>query len=104
VLEDAIQSYLANMDRSTRNRRIAFEEVHRWFRPDEPRGSFAFQTICDLLGIDSDPLIKGLESIRGRDLPMRTIAWFCAAGNFDAWPPERWNAKQAADLARTANM
>jgi hypothetical protein len=58
VLEDEIESYLADEACATLKQRAAFE-VYGWFResPDECRGLFAFPTICDLLGIDSGMLL-----------------------------------------------
>ena len=66
VLEDAIRTYAANVDCSTQSQRAAFEEVRGWFQSGKgrPQGLFAFQTICDLLGIDSGQMLKGLDSIR----------------------------------------
>jgi hypothetical protein len=64
VLEDAIKSYLANRGCSNPAQRKSFEEVRSWFEPaNEPRGLFAFETVCDLLGIDSGRLLKGLKSL-----------------------------------------
>ena len=63
VLEDAIRTYLVNARRSTPKQRRAFEEVRRWLRGRRAHGLFAFETICDLLGIDSEWLLQGLESI-----------------------------------------
>src|SRR5579885_260085 len=72
VLEDAVRLYLANVKRSTRNQRVAFEEVRRWFTaPIADRGLFAFRTICDVLEIDAGALLRGLKSMRLRTLPSR---------------------------------
>ncbi len=72
VLEDALRLYLANMKRATRNQRIAFEEVRRWFAaPATDRGLFAFRTICEVLEIDASALLRGLKSIPSSALPSR---------------------------------
>jgi len=73
VLENGIRSYLANMDCSTSARCSAFEEACSWFHPAEhqPQDLFAFQSLCDLLGIDATMLLKGLESIQLNDLAIR---------------------------------
>jgi hypothetical protein len=74
VLQDAIRRYLANIECLTPNQRSEFEEVRRWFRPGkghQPRRLFAFETVCDLLGINSDLLLRGLDSICVSDLPKR---------------------------------
>jgi hypothetical protein len=69
VLEDAIRSYLVNRGCSNPTQCRKFEEVRSWFEPaNEPRGLFAFETICDLLGVDSGRLLKGLKSLDASDL------------------------------------
>ncbi len=73
VLEDAIRVYLTSMKCATRNQRIAFEEVRRWFTaaPGTEKGLFGFQTVCELLGIEASSLVAGLKSLRAADLPVR---------------------------------
>lgn len=69
VLEDAIRSYLANRGCSNPIQRKSFEEVRSWFEPtDGTRSLFAFETVCDLLGVDSGRLLKGLKSLDASDL------------------------------------
>jgi hypothetical protein len=72
VLESAIESYLANETCATPKQHAAFDEIYGWFRtsPDKGRGLFAFATICDLLGIDSGVLLKGIESLCVHDVPV----------------------------------
>jgi len=75
VLEQAIRTYLRNLECTTPKQCSEFEEVRRWFRPAReearPQGLFAFETICELLEIDSERLFKELESIRTRALAKR---------------------------------
>lgn len=73
VLEDAIRSWLANRKCATRQQRIAFHNVRRWFEAPEgsQSGLFGFQTICDLLEIDSARLIAGLHTMQAGALPIR---------------------------------
>jgi hypothetical protein len=68
VLEDAIDTYLANMDCATAKQRNEFDEICGWFYTpkDQPAGLFSFESICDLLEIDAPSLLKGIESIRER--------------------------------------
>jgi hypothetical protein len=104
VLNDAIWSYLANMDCSTRNRRLAFEEVRGWLRPHgKARGLFAFQTICDLLGIDSGRLLHALESIPLGDLPTRRHRIVHNARPRRLSPQRRRVASGLRDAARHCN-
>jgi hypothetical protein len=71
VLEDAIRTYLANIARSSRKECDAFHEVSECFLPSVHRGQslFAFQTICDLLEINSEEIRAALHSPRRQDLP-----------------------------------
>lgn len=70
VLEDAVRSYLSNMNRTSTEQRLQFAEVQRWFyAPGGSHGLFAFETICELLGIDANIFRKRLGSIGIRNLP-----------------------------------
>jgi hypothetical protein len=73
VLEDAIRTYLTSRKRSTREQKQAFDEVRRWFQRSQPeaRGLFDFQTICEILGIDSACLLQTLESAAQREFTPR---------------------------------
>jgi hypothetical protein len=73
LLEDAIRIYVANRSRSNAAQRRKFEEVRDWFEPAHAaaRVLFDFQNVCDLLGIDSARLLKGLKSLDGRSLSLR---------------------------------
>ena len=54
VLQEAVRTYLTNMNGQSRERRIRFVEVRSWFySPTDRQGLFAFESICDLLEIDS---------------------------------------------------
>ncbi len=76
VLEEAARSYLTNMNCRNREQRIRFAEVRRWFYPrDEQQGLFAFESICDLLGIEANIFRRRLGSISLRDLPSRRVRW-----------------------------
>ncbi|HVB79364.1 MAG TPA: hypothetical protein VNE82_05355 [Candidatus Binataceae bacterium] len=72
VLEDAVRSYLSNVNGSSREQRVQLAEVWRWFyASDGPQGLFAFESICDLLEIDAGIFRKRLGAIGLRDLPSR---------------------------------
>ena len=64
VLEDAIQCYLNNMNAKSRQRRILFYEARYWMQSKNGKGLFAYQTLCEALGIDSDRLSRILEQHR----------------------------------------
>lgn len=72
VLEDAVRSYLSNMNRTGTEQRRQFAEVERWFYArDGSQALFAFESICDLLGIDANIFRKRLGSTGIRNLPAR---------------------------------
>jgi hypothetical protein len=102
VLEDAIRIYIANMNSSTHSRRIAFEEVRMWFKPVQTQAQalFAFETICDLLGINSGLLLERLESVRISNLPSRRHRVARSAGLRRLKTPQRNTSMQAAGAAR----
>ncbi|HTT77406.1 MAG TPA: hypothetical protein VMF50_15695 [Candidatus Binataceae bacterium] len=73
VLENAIRTYLTNRRCPNLIQRKRFEEVRNWFEltREEQRSPFGFQNICDLIGIDSDRLLRGLKSVDTDELPFR---------------------------------
>lgn len=62
VLMDAIQCYLSNRKAKDRRHRIEFLEAQRWFerRGSAGQGLFAFETLCEALGLNPDALRKRL--------------------------------------------
>ena len=64
VLEDAIHCYLNYMNARTRQRRILFYEVREWMNSKNGKGLFAYDTLCEALGIDAGRLSKTLEQQR----------------------------------------
>jgi hypothetical protein len=61
VLEDAIHCYLHHMNARSRQRRILFYEVRDWMNSKHSKGVFAYETLCDALGIDPGHLRKMLQ-------------------------------------------
>jgi len=77
VLEDGITSYLTHARARTRRGREAFAEVHDWVSSPDRRRLFAFETICDVLGIDAGSLRRALserQARRGRQLRCRPLS------------------------------
>lgn len=81
VLEDAIRTYLASRARLNVGQRRRFEDVKSWFKParDKTANIFSFQTICDLLEIDSWRLLKKLDSAGAKTLPVRRFRYVRSA-------------------------
>jgi hypothetical protein len=74
VLEEALRTYLTNLKGRSREQRIRFAEVHCWFySPCDRQSLFAFESVCDLLGIAPGILRRRLTSISLRDLPSRRL-------------------------------
>ena len=74
VLEEALRSYVVSMSRRTEQQRLDFEQLRCWFRASGSRNRqelFAFESICDLLGVSAEALRVHLSSISIRDLPTR---------------------------------
>ena len=77
VLEDGITSYLTHARARTRRGREAFAEAHDWVSSPDRRRLFAFETICDVLGIDAGSLRRALserQARRGRQLRCRPLS------------------------------
>lgn len=75
VLEDAIRCYLKNMRCRTETQRRLFYEVQQWFSASDScgggQGPFAFENLCEALGIKPGLLRERLGSLHLRDLPTR---------------------------------
>jgi hypothetical protein len=74
VLEDAIHCYLHHMSAKTRQRRILFYEVREWMNAKQRTGLFAYETLCESLGIDAVKLRRMLERQRREILNGRAPA------------------------------
>ena len=61
VLQDAIRCYFHSCPGKTYQRRLEFREVKRWFEDRSHSGIFAFENVCELLGIDPGALRHSLE-------------------------------------------
>lgn len=99
VLEDAIRSYLSNLGARRGEERAILAEVRVWFFARGnfgKQGLFAFESICELLGIEPDIVRKRLAGISIRDLSMRryrsyslTVARFRTRRHRITTPPAR---------------
>ena len=78
VLEDAVRCYLTDINGRSKEQRARFAEVRRWFYSSgdaEQQALFAFESICDLLGIDPGVVRRRLGSISLGELPWRRLRW-----------------------------
>jgi hypothetical protein len=72
VLEEAIHCYLHYMNARSRQRRILFYEVRECMNSKNSKGLFAYDTLCEALGIDASRLRKMLEQQRRQIVAGRT--------------------------------
>jgi hypothetical protein len=63
VLKDALRCYLKNMNGPTAHAYRIFEETAHWFYAKHQVGIFAYEHLCDALGIDPEPLREWLRSL-----------------------------------------
>jgi hypothetical protein len=78
VLEDAVRCYLTDINGRSKEQRTRFAEVRSWFYSSgdtEQQALFAFESICDLLGINAGVVRKRLASISLGELPWRRLRW-----------------------------
>jgi len=76
VLEDAIRCYVSTRKARTRQERVRFLEVQNWFGPRPaaaPRavGLFAFEPLCEALGIEPEAVRRCLDSMELERIPTR---------------------------------
>jgi len=90
VLEDAIDCYLCHMNAKSRQRRILFYEVQHWMNSRYCKGLFAFETLCEVLGIDGKKLRSMLEQQR---------RGFAGVGGCTS-PQQRWFTRSIAPYIR----
>jgi hypothetical protein len=63
VLKDALRCYLKNMNAPSAHAYRLFEETAHWFYAGHQEGIFAYEPLCDALGIDPEPLRQWLKSL-----------------------------------------
>jgi len=68
VLEDAMRCYLTYADSRGRAQRRLFVEAEAWLADRKADGAFAFETVCETLGIDPNCLREGLRQWRLKEL------------------------------------
>ncbi len=80
VLEDAVDVYRKLAGAHDARRLQLFRDAEEWIENDDRTWIFSFQNICDVLGIESEYLRRGLRAIkeqalsRGQVVILRTDA------------------------------
>jgi hypothetical protein len=68
VLEDAMRCYLTYANSRSHAQRRLFVEAEAWLADRKADGAFAFETVCETLGIDPNCLREGLRRWRLKEL------------------------------------
>ncbi|HVB78340.1 MAG TPA: hypothetical protein VNE82_00145 [Candidatus Binataceae bacterium] len=68
VLEDAMRCYQTYANSRSRTQRRLFVEAEMWLMDRRADGAFAFETVCETLGIDPSCLREGLRRWRMQEL------------------------------------
>ena len=66
VLELAVDDYMKHAAARDRLRQGLFAEAERWIESTDRSWLYAFETICDHLGLDVDYVRRGLRELRDR--------------------------------------
>jgi len=62
VLEDAVQCFKENLSKRGEVQRRLFRDAEEWIFEGSDEGAFAFESVCDALGIHPEYLRRGLRS------------------------------------------
>jgi hypothetical protein len=64
VLKDAMRAFIMNMDGCRPRERRDFMEAYQWFHAKNQSGIFAYEAICEALGLEPEPLRRWLGALR----------------------------------------
>ena len=68
VLEDAVDVYRKLVGARDARRQQLFHDAEEWLESEDRSWIFSFQNICDVLGIESEYLRRGLHAIKAQAL------------------------------------
>jgi len=71
VLQDAINCYLEDVNCTGRHARARFREVNDWFNARNCHDLFAFESICEVFGIDPPSVRRALRRMGAYGRPQR---------------------------------
>jgi hypothetical protein len=92
VLELAVEDYMKHAAARDRLRQGLFAEADRWIESTDRSWLYAFETICDHLGLDVDYIRRGLRTRRERARDHGQADSIPAAAVEADAPPERRRA------------
>lgn len=67
ILEDAVDCYIKHMFSTDRRSRQLFTDAEEWFADSDRDWPFAFENVCEFLGLDPVYLRNGLLALRERE-------------------------------------
>ncbi|MGO9056523.1 MAG: hypothetical protein ACLQU2_03945 [Candidatus Binataceae bacterium] len=68
VLKDAIRGYIRDMDGRTAQARRNFLETYQWVHSVNQDGVFAYDNVCEALGLEPSLLRRWLKSLHDTEL------------------------------------
>jgi hypothetical protein len=71
VLKDAIRTYIRDIDGQTAQARRDFLETYQWFHAADQDGVFAYDNVCESLGLEPSRLRRWLKSMHDAKMPPR---------------------------------
>jgi len=71
IIQDAVECFQKHIHARDTKRRALYADAERWIDEDDDRSTFSFNNICELLGMNSDYLRKGLLDWRDRERSRR---------------------------------
>ena len=67
IMQDAIECFQKHLHARDSKRRQLYIEAEAWVGAEEDDGTFSFDNVCDLLGLNPDYLRQGLLAWRDRE-------------------------------------
>jgi hypothetical protein len=71
IIQDAVECFQKHIHARDSKRRQLFLDAEAWISVDDDLGMFSFDNICELLGLNSDYLRKGLLDWRDKERSRR---------------------------------
>lgn len=71
IIQDAVECFQKHVHARDSKRRQLYVDAEAWISTDDDRGTFSFNNICELLGLNSDYLRQGLLDWRDKERARR---------------------------------
>ncbi len=67
IMQDAIECFQKHLHARDTKRRQLYMDAEAWITAEDDDGTFSFENVCDLLGMNADYLRQGLLAWRDRE-------------------------------------